>query len=209
MQTEYEAIHAAGHLVQIDCPDLGVGGHSKWQKMPLQDFRDQRRLHVEALNRATANIPPDRLRMHFCFGNYEGPHHYDASIAEVAKDVFHLARPKYFLIEGANPRHAHEVDDFRSLEIRLPDEKVIVPGVIDTKTNYIEHPRLIAKRLKEWVEAIGNPDRVMAGSDCGFGTFDDIQTPFPDISWAKLRSLHDGARLASQELGLIDPNSRV
>ena len=196
MRVEYEAIAAAGLLVQIDCPDLAMGRHIQFADLDVEGFRREARLNVEALNHATANIDPERLRMHLCWGNYEGPHHYDVPLADIV-DVVFAARPAAIAMEAANPRHAHEWKLFE--DVKLPDGKVLIPGVLESKANFIEHPELIAQRILRYARLVGR-ENVLAGSDCGFGTWVGQAAVDPDVTWAKLRALAEGARLASAEL---------
>jgi 5-methyltetrahydropteroyltriglutamate--homocysteine methyltransferase len=192
MHEEYAAIVAAGFILQIDCPDLtGLSGVATPGKK-----RPDLGLRLEALNHATRDLPPERMRMHLCWGNYEGPHHLDVPLGEIIVDVF-TARPAGLSFEAANPRHAHEWALFES--IRLPDDKVLIPGVLDSTTNYIEHPDLVAQRLVQYARLVGR-DRVIAGTDCGFGTFAGSPMVHPDIVFAKLEAMVEGARLASHEL---------
>jgi 5-methyltetrahydropteroyltriglutamate--homocysteine methyltransferase len=191
MRAEYEAITDAGLLLQIDCPDLGMGRHIQFADKTLDEFRDEARLNVEALNHATANIPPERMRMHVCWGNYEGPHHCDVPFADIVDLVF-TARPHAIAFEAANPRHAHEWAIFEDVE--LPDGKVLIPGVIESKSNFIEHPQLIAQRIRRYVDLVGR-ENVQAGSDCGYGTWVGQAAVDPDVVWAKLAALREGADL--------------
>ena len=167
MKQEYETIARAGIVLQIDCPDLGMGRHIQYADLSLAEWRKKAQLHVEALDHAVANIPPEQLRMHLCWGNYEGPHHCDVPLADVIDIVFR-ARPSAIAIEAANPRHAHEWKLFETL--KLPDGKVLIPGVIESKSNFIEHPELIAQRIGRYAKLVGR-ENVIAGSDCGFGTW--------------------------------------
>ncbi len=195
MREEYEAIVAAGFLLQLDSPDLAMNRHLVHPDDPEAFFRDCER-HVEALNHATRNIPPDRMRMHLCWGNYPGPHHLDVPLEQVLRPALR-ARPATLLLEGANPRHEHEWEIFRT--IPLPEDKVLVPGMLDTTSNYIEHPELIAQRLCRYADVVGR-ERVMAGTDCGFATFAEFPLIDPEIAWAKLRAMVEGAALASDRL---------
>jgi 5-methyltetrahydropteroyltriglutamate--homocysteine methyltransferase len=195
MRTEYETVTKAGLVLQVDCPDLAMGRHIQYAHLGLDEFRTMARLHVEALNHALANIPPDRLRMHLCWGNYEGPHHYDVPLADVI-DIAWAARPSGVSFEAANPRHAHEWKLFE--RVKPPEGKVIIPGVIDSTTNFIEHPELVAERIARYARLVGR-DNVIAGTDCGFGTWVGQAAVDPDIVWAKLAALAEGARLASRE----------
>ena len=196
MRTEYEAIVAAGFVLQIDSPDLGLGRHMMFKGLPEADYVRACDAHVEALNHALRNIPRDRVRMHVCWGNYEGPHHCDASF-ETVFGIARKARVGALLFEAANPRHAHEWTWFR--DNTIPDELIIIPGVIDSTTNFIEHPLLIAERIERFASLVGR-ERVIAGSDCGFGTFAGFGPVDPEIAWAKLRSLGEGAAIASDRL---------
>ena len=197
MKEEYDAIVQAGFVLQLDCPDLGMGRHLAFPDLSTRDFVKIAEANVEALNHALRDIPPDRLRMHLCWGNYEGPHHRDIPLKEIIGVVL-KARPQAISFEGANPRHEHEWTVFR--EVRLPEGKVIIPGVLDSTTNFIEHPELVAQRIVRYAELVGK-ENVIAGSDCGFGTFarSNYQVE-PEIVWAKLQAMAEGARLASQEL---------
>jgi 5-methyltetrahydropteroyltriglutamate--homocysteine methyltransferase len=192
MRTEYEAIVDAGVLLQIDCPDLGMGRHIQFADRDLAGFRDEARLNIEALDHATANIAPERMRMHVCWGNYEGPHHHDVPFADILDLVF-SARPRAIAFEAANPRHAHEWRIFE--DVSLPDGKVLIPGVIESKSNFIEHPELIAQRIRRYADLVG-AENVQAGSDCGYGTWVGQAAVDPDVVWAKLRALREGADLA-------------
>jgi 5-methyltetrahydropteroyltriglutamate--homocysteine methyltransferase len=195
MRQEYETVATAGFVLQIDCPDLAMGRHIQYADLSLGEFRDKARLHIEALNHALANIPADRLRLHLCWGNYEGPHHCDVPLAEIIETVF-LAKPAGLSFEAANPRHGHEWTVFE--EVKLPDGKVLIPGVIESKTNFIEHPELIAQRIGRYARLVGR-ENVIAGSDCGYGTWVGQAAVDPGVVWAKLASLAEGARLASRE----------
>ena len=193
MRSEYEAIAEAGLLLQIDCPDLAMGRHIQFADRSLDEFRAEARLNIEALNHATAAIEPERMRIHVCWGNYEGPHHCDVPFADIVDLVFG-ARPHAIAFEAANPRHAHEWKLFEDVE--LPDGKVLIPGVIESKSNFIEHPELIAQRIRRYSDLVG-AERVMAGSDCGYGTWVGQAAVDPDVVWAKLAALAEGASLAS------------
>jgi len=196
MRTEYEAIVASGVLLQIDAPDLAMGRHTMYRNRSLEDFEGLAAQHIEILNHALRNVPADRVRMHVCWGNYEGPHHHDVPMERLLPIVL-KAKPQYLLFEAANPRHAHEWIVFRDAEI--PEDKVLIPGVLATTTNYIEHPLLVAERLERFAQIVGR-ERVMAGTDCGFGTFAGFGPVEPDIAYLKLRSLAEGARIASARL---------
>jgi 5-methyltetrahydropteroyltriglutamate--homocysteine methyltransferase len=195
MRHEYETVANSGVLLQIDCPDLAMGRHIQYASLPLAEFRRKIRLHVEALNHALANIPPERLRMHVCWGNYEGPHHCDVPLAEIIDIVF-AARPAAISFEAANPRHAHEWTLFE--RVKLPEGKVLIPGVLESKTNFIEHPELIAQRIARYAKLVG-PENVIAGSDCGYGTWVGQAAVDPDVVWAKLAAMAEGARIASKQ----------
>ena len=195
MKQEYETIARAGIILQIDCPDLGMGRHIQYADLSLADWRRKAALHVEALNHAVANIPPEQLRMHLCWGNYEGPHHCDVPLADVI-DIAFRARPSAIAIEAANPRHAHEWKLFETL--KLPDGKLLIPGVIESKSNFIEHPELVAQRIGRYAKLVGR-ENVIAGSDCGFGTWVGQAAVDPDVVWAKMAAMAEGARIASRE----------
>ena len=195
MRLEYETVAHAGLILQIDCPDLAMGRHIQYADLSVAEFCKKARLHIEALNHALANIPSDRLRLHLCWGNYEGPHHCDVPLRDIIDTVF-LAKPSGLSFEAANPRHAHEWTVFEDL--KLPDGKVLIPGVIESKTNFIEHPELIAQRIARYARLVGR-ENVIAGSDCGYGTWVGQAAVDPGVVWAKLASLAEGARLASRE----------
>jgi 5-methyltetrahydropteroyltriglutamate--homocysteine methyltransferase len=195
MRHEYETIAAAGVILQLDCPDLAMGRHIQHADLSLPEWRKKAELHVEALNHAVANISPEQLRMHLCWGNYEGPHHCDVALADVIDIVFR-ARPSAILIEAANPRHAHEWTLFE--KVKLPDGKILIPGVIESKSNFIEHPELVAQRIARYARLVGR-ENVMAGSDCGFGTWVGQAAVDPDVVWAKMAAMAEGARIASRE----------
>lgn len=196
MRVEYEAIVAAGFQLQIDSPDLAMGCHFAFAGEPDEVFLNVVERNVAALNHALRNIPADKVRMHLCWGNYEGPHNHDIPLEKIVSRVL-AAKPKYLLLEGANPRHAHEFAVFES--VKLPDDKVLVPGVIDSTSNFIEHPDVVANRLLSYAGVVGR-ERVMAGSDCGFSTFSGYPTVFPDIAWRKLEAMVEGAKRASAKL---------
>ena len=196
MQEEYQAIVHAGLLLQVDCPDLAMTRVSQFAHLTVDEFKDVVALHVDVLNHALDGLPPERLRLHLCWGNYEGPHHYDIPLQEILPLVL-KARPVGLSFEGANPRHAHEWKVWQ--DISLPDEKVIIPGVLDSTTNFIEHPELVAERIVRYAEVVGR-ERVIAGTDCGFGTSAWGRKVDGKIAWAKLQSLVEGARLASTAL---------
>jgi 5-methyltetrahydropteroyltriglutamate--homocysteine methyltransferase len=194
MKQEYDAIHEAGIVLQLDCPDLAMTAHMQGEERG--DFLRRAKVNVEAINHATRDIPRDAMRMHLCWGNYEGPHHHDIALRDIIEIVFE-ARPAAISFEAANPRHEHEWTVFE--DVKLPDGKAIIPGVLDSTTNYIEHPQLVAQRLTRYAKLVG-PENVMAGSDCGFATFASLLTVDPAITWAKLRAMAEGAEIASKEL---------
>jgi len=194
MKTEYEAIVAAGFQVQIDAPDLAMGRHIMYRDRSDEEFVAAAVRHVEAINRALRDVPAERARLHLCWGNYEGPHHLDIDAAKIAEAVLR-AKPAMLQFEAANPRHEHEWAVWR--EVDIPAEKILAPGVIDSTCNYIEHPDLVAQRLERFADIVG-ADRVMAGTDCGFGTWSGFGSVDPDICWAKLAALSEGARRASE-----------
>lgn len=196
MQPEYEAIVEAGFLLQLDSPDLGLGRHMMFADQDEREYIRLAGLHVEALNRALVNIPAERMRLHICWGNYEGPHHHDAPM-EVVLPIALKAKPRALVFEAANPRHAHEWEAFR--DTRLPEDKILIPGVIDSTTNFIEHPRLVAERICRFADIVGR-ERVIAGTDCGFATFAGFGAIDPDIVYAKLAALVEGARIAAKRL---------
>jgi 5-methyltetrahydropteroyltriglutamate--homocysteine methyltransferase len=193
MKPEYDAIVGAGLFLQIDAPDLAMGRHIMYRDRPDEEFVERAAVHVDALNEALRDVPADRVRLHLCWGNYEGPHHLDIGLEQIV-DVVLRAKPATILFEASNPRHAHEWAVWR--EARIPDDKILAPGVLDTTTNFIEHPELVAERICRYAELVG-PERVVAGTDCGFGTWAGFGPIDPDICWAKLRSLSEGAALAS------------
>jgi 5-methyltetrahydropteroyltriglutamate--homocysteine methyltransferase len=195
MRQEYESVTEAGLILQVDCPDLAMGRHIQFAQLSLAQFRNKARLHIEALNHALQNIPADRLRLHLCWGNYEGPHHCDVPLGDIIETVL-LAKPCGLSFEAANPRHGHEWKVFE--DVKLPDGKVLIPGVIESKTNFIEHPELIAQRIARYADLVGR-ENVIAGSDCGYGTWVGQAAVDPAIVWAKLASLAEGARLASRQ----------
>jgi 5-methyltetrahydropteroyltriglutamate--homocysteine methyltransferase len=197
MRVEYERLHQAGFIVQLDCPDLAMARCEKrFANASLNEFQKAAELHVEAINRAVAAIPPESLRMHICWGNYEGPHHHDVELKDII-DIVLQARPAGIVLEACNPRHEHEWQVFE--QHQLPHGKVLIPGVIDTVTNFVEHPELVAQRIERWARVVGR-ENVIAGTDCGFASGAAYLTVFPDIAWLKLRSLVEGARLASSRL---------
>jgi len=197
LKTEYEAIVAAGFVLQIDAPDLGSARHNQYQHLSDDAFLRIADRNIAALNHATASIPPERMRIHICWGNYEGPHTHDIPLAKVF-DTAMRARPQALLFEAANPRHAHEWEDLR--EKKIPDDKVLIPGLIDSTSNFVEHPRLIAQRICHYADIVGR-ERVIAGTDCGFATFAGQQNAVvPSVVWSKLAALAEGARIATDRL---------
>ena len=196
MREEYETIVASGLDLQLDCPDLALSRHMLFNELSDSEFVKVAASHVDALNHALENIPEEKVRIHICWGNYEGPHCCDIGMDKVFSTLM-SAKAKYLLFETSNPRHAHEWTVFRDRKSEIPDNKVLVPGVVDTTTNFIEHPELVAQRINRFVDIVG-PDRVIAGSDCGFGTFAGFGSVDPDIAYAKLKSLSEGAAIASK-----------
>lgn len=195
MKEEYETIVASGLDLQLDCPDLALAKHMLFQDVTDEEFVKIAAGHVEALNHALSDIPADKVRIHICWGNYEGPHVCDIPMAKMF-DTLMSAKARYVLFETSNPRHGHEWTTFRDRKNDIPEDKILVPGVVDTTTNFVEHPELVAQRLDRFIGIVG-ADRVIAGSDCGFGTFAGFGSVDPDIAFAKLRALSDGAALAS------------
>jgi 5-methyltetrahydropteroyltriglutamate--homocysteine methyltransferase len=196
MKVEYEGIVNAGIQLQIDAPDLAMGRHIMYRDEPDEVFVKAAVRHVEAINQALRDIPADRVRLHLCWGNYEGPHHLDIGVEKIIDSVLH-AKPQTILFEAANPRHAHEWVIWK--DAKIPGDKVLAPGVLETTSNFIEHPELVAQRIETYARIVG-PDRVMAGTDCGFGTWSGFGPIDETICWAKLRTMAEGAELASQRL---------
>jgi len=194
MRQEYETVARGGFVLQIDCPDLAMGRHIQYADLDLAGFRKRAQLHVAALNQAVANIPAEQLRMHLCWGNYEGPHHHDVPLSDIIDIVF-SAKPNAISLEAANPRHAHEWNVFE--RVKLPDGKVLIPGVIESKSNFIEHPELIAHRIGHYAKLVGR-ENVIAGSDCGYGTWVGQAAVDPDVVFAKLAAMAEGARIATK-----------
>jgi len=194
MRHEYESIVNAGVMLQIDCPDLAMGRHTQYADLTLAQFRSRLELHIEVLNRALVNIPANKVRMHLCWGNYPGPHHCDVPLQDIV-DLIWTAKPHAIQFEAANPRHAHEWSMFE--HVRLPQGKLLIPGVIEVQSNYIEHPELVAQRIGRYANLVGR-DNVMAGTDCGFSVHVGSGGVDPDVVWAKLAALAQGAALASQ-----------
>ena len=197
LAVEYEAIANAGFILQIDAPDMGSARHNQYKHLSDAAFLRIADRNIAALNHATRNIPPERMRMHICWGNYEGPHTHDVPLKTIF-DVAMKARPQGLLFEAANPAHAHEWEDLEGLAV--PEDKVLIPGVIDSTTNFVENPRLVAQRIRQYANTVGR-ERVIAGTDCGFATFAGPNNPVaPSVVWAKLRTLSEGAALASTQL---------
>ncbi len=196
MRPEYEKIVAAGFVLQLDCPDVAMARHGVYQKKSEAEFLRVVERNIEALNHATANIAPDRMRLHICWGNYPAPHTHDIPAAKLISPLM-KSRPQALVFEASNPRHEHEWEDWKSSGI--PDDRILIPGVIDSTSNFVEHPRLIAQRLRRYADIVGR-ERVIAGTDCGFGTFAGKGHVYTSVVWAKLRALSDGATLASGQL---------
>jgi 5-methyltetrahydropteroyltriglutamate--homocysteine methyltransferase len=196
MRREYQAIVQAGFILQLDCPDLALGRHTQFAHLSVPEFRDVCAMHVEVLNHAVADIAPDRMRMHICWASTGGPHHRDVPLRDIV-DIVVKGRPAALVVAGANPRHEHEWKVWR--EVALPPGKVLVAGVIDSTTNFIEHPELVAERIGRYAGVVGR-ENVIAGVDCGFGTFAGRVQVDTNIVWHKLGALVEGARLASREL---------
>jgi 5-methyltetrahydropteroyltriglutamate--homocysteine methyltransferase len=197
LKEEYEAIWKAGFILQIDAPDLGSARHNQYQHLSDAEFLKIAERNIAAVNHATQNIPPDRMRLHICWGNYEGPHTHDIPLAKVF-DVAVKARPQAILFEAANPRHAHEWEELR--DKKIPDDTILMPGCIDSTTNFVEHPKLVAQRIENYARLVGR-ERVVAGTDCGFATFAaQNNAVVPSIAWAKLAALAEGAKIASDRL---------
>lgn len=196
MKSEYEMIVNSGLLLQVDCPDLAMGRHIRFRNADEDEFLRNAEIQVEALNYALGDLPPDRVRMHVCWGNYEGPHTHDIPLEKILPTVM-KAKPQAVLFESANPRHSWEWQVWA--EANIPDDKILIPGVLDTTTNFVEHPQLVAERIVKFAGIVGR-ERVMAGTDCGFGTFAGFGAIHPSITWAKLGSMAEGARIASEQL---------
>jgi 5-methyltetrahydropteroyltriglutamate--homocysteine methyltransferase len=196
MRTEYEAIYRAGFVLQVDCPDLAMSWHISASDRTEQAFLRAVARNVEALNHATRNIPGEAVRIHICWGNYPGPHTHDIALSKII-DLILTAKPQSILFEGANPRHEHEWEAWQAA--RIPDDKILVPGVIDTTTNFVEHPQLVSQRIQRYADIVGR-DRVIAGTDCGFGTVAGRDVVAPSVVWRKLEALATGARIASEAL---------
>jgi 5-methyltetrahydropteroyltriglutamate--homocysteine methyltransferase len=198
MRDEYEMIVASGLDLQLDCPDLALSRHMLFNHLSDAEFIKIAEAHVEALNHALKNVPAEKVRIHICWGNYEGPHCCDIDMNKVFGTLM-KAKAQYTLFETSNPRHAHEWTVFRDRKNEIPDHKILVPGVVDTTTNFVEHPELVAERIQKFVDIVGH-DRVIAGSDCGFGTFAGFGAVDPEIAFAKLKSLAQGAALVNQRI---------
>lgn len=197
MKKEYDRIHEAGYVLQLDCPDMANDYAKRYWDKPFDDYRKVIETHVAALNEALADIPRDRVRMHICYGNYEGPHTHDPPLENVLPVVYQ-ANVGAIQVEMANPRHAHEHQAIAA--VPPPDHIAVIPGVIDSTTHFVEHPQLVAERIEKAVQAVGDRERVIAGCDCGFGTFAGHGNVAPSVVWAKLGSLSEGARIASERL---------
>ncbi len=196
LRHEYHAIVDAGLILQLDSPDLGLGRHMMYKELEERAYLERIERHVQALNLALAAVPADRVRMHVCWGNYEGPHHKDVPLATILPTVL-KAKPQGLLFEASNPRHAHEWETLQSLKHTIPDDKVLIPGVLDSTTNFVEHPQLVAQRLERYAHIVGR-ERVQAGTDCGFGTFAGFGAVDADIVYAKFAAMAEGAALASR-----------
>ena len=196
MKEEYDAIVDAGFMLQVDCPDLAMAHHTAFQDLSETEFLKRAEQQVEALNHALADIPPESVRMHICWGNYEGPHDHDIALEKIV-GILLKAKPMAISFEASNPRHAHEWTVWRTAQI--PDDKVLLPGVLDSTTNYVEHPELVAQRIEQYAEIVGR-DRVIASSDCGFSTFAGYGKMDPEITYVKLRAQAEGAAIASKRL---------
>ena len=205
MRPEYERIVSAGYILQLDCPDIGLGRHTMFKDKTEAEYVRLAEQHIEVLNHALRNVPAERTRMHICWGNYEGPHHCDVDMA-VVLPIALKAKPRGLLFESCNPRHAHEWSVFR--DAKLPDDKILIPGVLDSTTNFIEHPELVAERICRFADIVGR-ERVLAGTDCGFGTFAGFGRVNPDIVFAKLAAMAAGARIASARLWGDRPARRL
>ena len=198
MREEYRIIVDSGLQLQLDCPDLALSRHMLFDDLSDEEFIKIAESHVEALNYALAGINPNRVRVHICWGNYEGPHVCDLSMEKIFATLMNVSA-NYILFETSNPRHAHEWTVFRDRKSEIPVDKILVPGVLDTTTNFVEHPELVAQRIQRFAEIVG-ADRVVAGTDCGFGTFAGFGSVDPEIAYAKLKALSDGAKIASRRL---------
>lgn len=197
LKKEYELIHQRGYVLQLDCPDLAMERHGMFQHSTLKAFQEAVALHISAINEACAEIPVDRIRLHVCWGNYDGPHDCDVPLEDILP-IISEAQVGAFSIEFANPRHQHEYAALKKYP--LPKDKILIPGVIDSTVNYIEHPQVICNRILEAVRAVGDRERVIAGADCGFGTFAGWEMVAPSVVWKKFEAMAEGAKLASQQL---------
>ena len=195
MKTEYETITGSGLYLQLDCPDLALSRHMIFNDLSDDEFLKIAELHVETLNYALRDIPEEKVRVHICWGNYEGPHCCDIDMNKVFSTIM-KAKAQFLLFETSNPRHAHEWEVFKNRKSEIPDNKILVPGVVDTTTNFIEHPELVRQRIERFINIVGE-DRVVAGTDCGFGTFAGFGAVDPEIAYAKLSTLSEGAALIS------------
>ena len=195
MKTEYETITSSGLYLQLDCPDLALSRHMLFNDLSDDEFIKIAELHIETLNYALRDIPEEKVRVHICWGNYEGPHCCDIDMNKVFSTLM-KAKAQFLLFETSNPRHAHEWEVFKNRKSEIPDNKILVPGVVDTTTNFIEHPELVRQRIERFINIVGE-DRVVAGTDCGFGTFAGFGAVDPEIAYAKLSTLSEGAALIS------------
>ena len=195
MKTEYETITSSGLYLQLDCPDLALSRHMLFNDLSDDEFLKIADLHIETLNYALRDIPEEKVRVHICWGNYEGPHCCDIDMNKVFSTLM-KAKAQFLLFETSNPRHAHEWEVFKNRKSEIPDNKILVPGVVDTTTNFIEHPELVRQRIERFINIVGE-DRVVAGTDCGFGTFAGFGAVDPEIAYAKLSTLSEGAALIS------------
>ena len=198
MRPEYEAIAAAGLILQLDSPDLGLGRHMMYKDRSEADYLTLVGVHVDVLNHALRNVPAEQTRMHVCWGNYEGPHHHDVEMG-VILPMLMRAKPQGLLFETSNPRHQHDWSAFVEQKAAIPEDKILIPGVLDSTTNFIEHPKVVAQRIRVFTDIVGR-DRVIAGTDCGFSTFAGFGAVDPDIVWAKLGAMAQGAAIASETL---------
>ncbi len=198
MRPEYERIVAAGYILQLDSPDLGLGRHMMFKHLPDAEYVKAAYRHVEVLNHALRNIPASKLRMHVCWGNYEGPHCCDVSM-EILLPIMMRAKPAGLLFETSNPRHQHDHMYFSENKSHIPEDKILIPGVIDSTSNFIEHPLLVAERIERFAHIVGR-ERVIAGTDCGFSTFAGFGAVDEDIVYAKFKAMAEGAAIASKRL---------
>jgi 5-methyltetrahydropteroyltriglutamate--homocysteine methyltransferase len=196
MREEYTAITAAGFVLQVDCPDLAMSRHTAFQDLSESEFLKRAEFHADVLNHTLAKIPPHMIRIHVCWGNYEGPHTHDIPLSKIISIILGI-KAQAISLEAANPRHAHEWTLWK--EVKLPEDKILLPGVIDTSTNYVEHPELVAERIIRFAELVGR-ERVIASTDCGFGTAAGYGKLDPEIAFLKLEALVSGAALASERL---------